>query len=108
MARADARPGDLLVPEVAAILRDTVRSDFAQRSPEQRAATVQEIPSLRLEVNRVYPTSVPLATVPPKLLAAMPRLPDGLEYRFVGRCLVLHDTVTNLVVDFIDNALPPR
>jgi hypothetical protein len=57
-------------------------------------------------VNDEYPKSIPLATVPPKLLAALPPLPHGLEYRFVGRRLILHDTLTNLVVDILENAIP--
>lgn len=108
MARATARPGELFGTELAGLLRETISADFAQRSPEQRAAAVKEVPSVRLAINRPYPASIPLATVPPKLLAALPRLPDGLEYRFVARRLVLHDTVTNLVVDYMDDALPQR
>ena len=41
-----------------------------------------------------------------EMLAAMPRLPDNLEYRFVGRRLILHDTITNLVVDILEDAVP--
>lgn len=106
MARSDAKPGDIFVPEVAALLRETIRADFSERSAEQRAAAVKDVPSAPLNVNATYPTAIPLATVPPKLLARLPRLPDGLEYRFVGRRLVLHDTVTNMIVDLVDNALP--
>jgi hypothetical protein len=108
-ARAAARPGDVFLPEVVPILRRAIQDDFGERSPKERAATLQQVPDgLTLGVNDAYPKSVMLATVPPKLIAALPRLPDGLEYRFVGRRLILHDSITNLVVDVIEEALPTR
>jgi hypothetical protein len=107
--RADAKPGDIFVPEVAPILRGAIAEDFRQRTPQQRTAALQEVPSgLILKVNDGYPKSAALATVPPKLLAEMPRLPDTLEYRFVGRRLILHDTQTNLVVDILADAVPSK
>jgi hypothetical protein len=36
---------------------------------------------------------------------ALPTLPQGLEFRFVGRNLILLDTEANLIVDFIPNAV---
>lgn len=108
-ARAGAAPGDIFTRDVAPILRGAIQRDFGRRTAAERAAALREVPSaLALKVNDSYPKSVPLATVPPKLLAEMPRLPDSLEYRFVGRRLILHDTVSNLVVDILEEALPPR
>jgi hypothetical protein len=106
-ARSQARPGEIFVPEVVPILRRTIARDLRRRPPGERAAALKEVPAhLPLKINDDYPKSVALATMPPRLLAEMPRLPDGLEYRFVGRRLILHDTVTNLVVDILDNAMP--
>ena len=34
------------------------------------------------------------------------RLPDGLEYRFMGRDLILRDTKANLIVDVLHEAVP--
>lgn len=108
-ARSDAKEGDLFIPEVAPIIRHAVADDLRRRTPKERAAAFQEVPAgLGLEVNDLYPKSVPLATVPPKLLAALPQLPEGLEYRFVGHRLILHDTVANLVVDILEDAVPRR
>jgi hypothetical protein len=42
-------------------------------------------------VNAIYPEKAALATVPPLILVNLPRLPDGLEYRFMGRDLILRD-----------------
>jgi len=33
-------------------------------------------------------------------------LPEDLEYRFVGKHLILYDAKAGLVVDFIPNAIP--
>ena len=44
--------------------------------------------------------------VPPGLLLTLPELPKGLEYRFVGRDLILLDTEPGLIVDFIPEVLP--
>jgi len=60
---------------------------------------------VNLAVNGVYPTTAPLSTVPPSVLMALPTLPKELEYRFVGRNLILRDTVANLIVDFIPNVI---
>jgi hypothetical protein len=42
----------------------------------------------------------------PSMLAGLPELPAGLEYRFVGRDLVIIDVLANLVVDVLPAALP--
>ena len=57
-------------------------------------------------VNTAYPEKAPLATVPPLILVNLPRLPDGLEYRFMGRDLVLRDQPSNLIIDFVPGAVP--
>jgi hypothetical protein len=57
-------------------------------------------------VNADYPEAAALATVPPLILTRLPRLPDGLEYRFMGRDLILRDTRANLIVDLIPDAVP--
>jgi hypothetical protein len=55
---------------------------------------------------RPYPAGAPLATVPPAVLKALPSLPHDIEYRFVGRHLVVRDVATNLVLDVVPDALP--
>jgi hypothetical protein len=61
---------------------------------------------IQLKVNRSYPVEVPLQTTPPSLLQNLPKLPPELEYRVVGKALVLRDVNANLIVDFLPNALP--
>ena len=59
-------------------------------------------------INGTYPKNKPLSTVPPNILAALPDLPDGIQYRFVGQTLVLHDTRANVILDRIAYAIECR
>ena len=58
-----------------------------------------------LKVNDIYPSTVPLITFPPSLLQSLPPLPEGLEYRFYGRHLILRDVKANIVVDILRNVV---
>jgi len=53
-----------------------------------------------------YPKDAPVSTVPAPVLLRMPQLPKELEYRFVGKSLVLIDAVANVIVDYIPGAVP--
>jgi len=56
-------------------------------------------------INGTYPKERPLSTVPATILAVLPTLPDDIQYRFLGRHLVLHDTRANIILDRIRCAL---
>ena len=43
--------------------------------------------------------------VPPCVLAALPELPQELQYRFLGRDLLLVDIGANLIVDILPAAV---
>jgi hypothetical protein len=105
--RASARPGDVFVTEFRSHLLTLVRRDFANRPRGDRQALVEDQPkAMALEVNMTYPSSIPLATFPGKLLRSLPDLPPELEYRIVGRHLILRDVKANIVVDFVRDAVP--
>jgi hypothetical protein len=53
----------------------------------------------------IYPSTWPLQTFPPTLIATLPKLPPELEYRFVDNALILRDTKANIVVDFVLNVM---
>jgi len=59
-----------------------------------------------LKVNDRYPDNIPLSTMPPQVLEPLPKLDEEMEYRFLGKHLVLLDTHAHLVVDFTGNVLP--
>jgi hypothetical protein len=105
--RPDAKQGDFFIKEYQPILRKLIHDDFAKRSAADRRALLVELPKgTTIAVNAVYPTSLPLATFPANLLKALPELPPELEYRMVGRDLVLRDVTGNVVVDVLPNAFP--
>jgi hypothetical protein len=105
-ARAGARPGDVF-GSAAEQFRAIVKADSKERSGRDKSAAMQEVPKRTPpRVNADYPEAAALATVPPLILTRLPRLPDGLEYRFMGRDLILRDTKANLIVDLIPGAVP--
>ena len=61
-------------------------------------------PPSHLQVNARWPERMPFNFVPPQLIAALPPLPPELEYRIIGRSLVLWDHHANLIVDFLPGA----
>jgi hypothetical protein len=109
MARPNAKPGDIFGPEMSRHLLRIVEEDWNARSPADRKALLSEIPrGLKLGVNQPYPTTIPLATVPPKLLARLPTLAEELEYRLIDRRLLLRDRDANLIVDVLVGTEPKR
>jgi polyphosphate kinase len=53
--------------------------------------------------------TIPWSAAPvmwPSMLAMLPELPRELEYRFLGRHLILIDVLANVVVDVLHEALP--
>jgi hypothetical protein len=106
--RPRTKPGEIFTKEIRAYFRRQLEGVFA--GPEGRklkAAIMDENPGpIRLQINGRYPDSVPLATMPPQVLAALPKLPDELEYRFIAERLILLDVPAHLIVDLIEDALP--
>ena len=106
-ARAGAKPGDLFGAELSKHVRNLVKKDWANRSAADRAGLREEIPpATRADVNTLYPSGLPLATFPASLLTTLPPLPEQLEYRFIGRHLIVRDVNANLIVDVLPNVLP--
>ena len=105
-ARPDARQDAIFTRDVEVDFRRVVQEDIHARAPDDRAGVRKEVPRLSFAVNDEYPETKPLATVPPKLLAKLPRLPEELQYRFFDRHLILLDVDANLIVDYIPDALP--
>lgn len=102
-ARAGARRGDIFSRDI--------RNAFKRALAGELNAGICE--SIRddnpgdfsYRINGTYPKQEPLSTVPPSILAALPRLPDDVMYRFLDRDLVLHDTRANIILDEIHEAI---
>lgn len=102
-ARARAKQGDLFTAQASAAFRQILR----QLDAATWKAIMDENPGpFPNRVNASYPRTKPLSSVPPQLLALLPPLPEGLQYRFVGGDLILHDTRANLIVDRLPEAVP--
>jgi hypothetical protein len=106
-ARAGAKQGDLVPVAVQKQIRETVIADMKRRSPAAKKATLEEVPTGPVPgINKNYPEKAALPTVPPLLLASLPKLPDNLQYRFYGRHMVILDGDVEIVVDYVENAVP--
>ena len=106
--RASNKPGDLIGSDLEPYIREAVKKEWANRAAGDRSTVGEDKPSAGVaKINTAYPREQPLATFPASLLAALPPLPEGLEYRFVGRHLIVLDVKANLVVDVLANVLPP-
>lgn len=112
-ARPGARQGDVLTPPVQAYIKRIIRSEMAGNAgkPAKEAAKqgnpkVEGPVDVPVKVNAAYPESAPLSTVPATLLLRLPALPKEVEFRFVGRHLILHDVRAGMIVDFVPNAAP--
>jgi hypothetical protein len=110
--RPNALVGEIFTPAVRQMIVTTVKQKVEGKAGESAKATIlgegnpkAEAVPVNLTVNGTYPTSAPLSSVPPSVLMALPVLPKELEYRFVGRNLILRDSTSNLIVDFIPNVI---
>ena len=105
--RAGAQPGDIFAKEYQPYFIQIVQDDFKKRSAADRKALVHELPrGAKVAINTVYPTTLPLITFPATLLRTLPDLPPELEYRIVGRHLLLRDVKANLIVDALYDVVP--
>lgn len=106
--RAGARMGDIFTRESRALIRRALLRIFNGPSGRQlKAAIMEENPGpIKLQVNGRYPEAIPLTTMPPEVIKALPKLPEELEFRFIGARLILLDVHAHTIADFIENALP--
>jgi len=100
-ARAGARQGDVMTSAVAKIFRKDIKAEFRKRTVREQRLMRDQIPNFHPKVNQTYPSTWPLATVPPTLLATLPILPEGLEYRLLSDAMIVRDVKANIIVDFI-------
>jgi hypothetical protein len=107
-ARKSAKPGELFTPEAQPVIRRLLAAVFDGPEGRQLMASIRdENPAdMKVHVNMRYPDTVPLSTVPPEVLQTLPELSEDMEYRFVGRHLILLDTHAHLIADYVENALP--
>jgi len=105
--RSAAKPGDIFTPEIRRKFRRLLAPEMkGEGGRDAREILKDDAPaSFPLKVNAKYPSGAPLPTVPGKILASLPTLPEQLEYRVIGKHLILLDTKADIIVDFIPNAI---
>lgn len=108
-ARRNAKQGDIFTPATQAMFRRLLNPTMkGEDGAENKDAIKDDAPKpaqVPFKVNAEYPKELPLSTVPPDVLKALPQLPEGLEYRFAGRHMLLYDSRANLIVDYMLNAI---
>jgi hypothetical protein len=106
-SRANAKPGDLFTPAMQQLVRRILVPVFTGTAGAQIKAEITDKEykgSVKLVVNGRYPDEVPVSTMPPQVLAALPKLPEELEYRFVLTSLILFDPHAHIIPDFVEQA----
>ncbi|HEU4938821.1 MAG TPA: hypothetical protein VFT39_20370 [Vicinamibacterales bacterium] len=104
-ARKDAKQAEIFTPESQVVIKKLIAKIFS--GPDGaglKASVMDENPGVpNLKVNDRYPDEIPVSTIPPQLLEGLPKLPEEMEYRFVGDDLILMDTHAHIIADFIPN-----
>jgi hypothetical protein len=83
---------------VKADVKEELKENAEERTEEGGKPVV-------LKVNATYPSDTPLPTTPPQVLMNLPKLPEQLEYRIIGKNLIIRDVEANIIVDFVPNAI---
>jgi hypothetical protein len=103
-ARAKAKQGDLLTPALSVEIKKSLRREVdAHTWKVIMDDNPGELPS---QVNDEYRDGRPFSTMPPNILASLPKLARDIEYRFVERHLILLDRRARVILDRIPYAIP--
>jgi hypothetical protein len=113
-ARATAKPGDILTPEIRNKFIRLMFPELKGKAGREIRAGLEEdihetdegVPKKVIyKVNAAYPDGNALPTTPTNILQSLPKLPEELEYRIVDKNLILRDVQANIIVDFIRNSI---
>ena len=108
-SRATAHHRDIFTPEVEKLFRRLLYPEMkGPDAAETKKAIKDDAPkpgTVPFKVNATYPENQPLPTVPPDLLARLPKLPEVLEFRVIDKHLILRDVDANLIVDYMPNVI---
>jgi hypothetical protein len=106
-ARKDAKQGDILTVPTQRFVRRVLAPIFSGKEGAQIKDEILDKEykgGVKLAVNGRYPDEVPVSTMPPQVLAALPKLPPELEYRFIQNNLIIFDSHAHLIADFMASA----
>lgn len=103
LARGEARQGEIFTPDITRQFRSALRQVMDARTI---AVIMDDNPGeFTRRIDARYPKTKSYSTVPANVLALLPRLPDDIQYRFLGRHLILLDVRANTIIDRMPCAL---
>ena len=108
-ARVGAKPGDFFTPGMESLVKRICRQAATGSNGKEVQSTIMDENPGKLPqvgVNDRYPDGVPVATMPAELLDALPKLNPYMEYRFLGKRLVLVDAGAGMVLDVTPEVMP--
>ena len=107
-ARPNAKRGEFFRPETADYIRRTLKSEFQGKDRQELREQIfeTETQGVVLRVNYPYAQSAELSEMPATLLTKLPQLPKELRYRFVGHNMLLVDRESDVIIDYMPDALP--
>ena len=103
--RPNAKAGDVFTKPMRTGVRRRLASVFRGRDIKKTILD-EDTAHIALQVNAQYPEGAPFSTTPLQVLQGLPKLPDGLEYRFIGDRLILLDAHARLIVDVVTKVFP--
>jgi len=113
-ARATAKAGDIMTPEIRnkfrRLMYPVVQGTTGREIKEEVKEDVKEKDEgppkkVPLKINATYPEGNPLPTTPPQVLMNLPKLPEELEYRIIDKNLIIRDVQANIIVDFVPDVI---
>lgn len=109
-ARPKAQRGDFFDAASARAITARLRKALEGEDVVRFLAVINDEPTLKAppRIHMRFPGASSMATMPTSILEALPALPEELEYRFIGRYLILRDRDAALILDFIGEALPAK
>lgn len=107
-ARPNAKRGEFFMAPTADFIRRTLKLEFQGKDRQELREKIfeTETQGVVLRVNYPYAQSAEYSEMPATLLAKLPQLPKELRYRFVGRNMLLVDRESDVIIDFMPDALP--
>ena len=107
-ARPNAKRGEFFLPATADFIRRTLKLEFQGKDRQELREKVfeTETKGVVLRVNYPYAQSAEMSEMPATLLSKLPPLPKELRYRVVGRNMLLVDRESEVIIDFMPEALP--
>jgi len=103
-ARRYAKPGDILTPDVADVLRTRLAEGLAAAETAALIGSLGDGSATASAIVNEPFREEESCGVPPRLLEQLPPLPGDIQYRILGSSLVLWDVHADIVIDVLPDA----